>query len=60
MLLKQIKTISQYHELMGLPKPEHPLVSLINFESIRHLPNDEPINIVIDFYTIGLKKNFNA
>ena len=22
--------------------------------------NDEPINIVIDFYTIGLKKNFNA
>jgi AraC family transcriptional activator of pobA len=60
MLLKQIKTISQYHELMGLPKPEHPLVSLINFESIRHLPNDEPLNIVIDFYTIGLKKNFNA
>ncbi len=60
MVLKQIKTISQYHELMGLPKPEHPLVSLINFESIRHLPNDEPINIVIYFYTIGLKKNFNA
>lgn len=56
----RIKTISQYHESMGLPKPEHPLVSLINFESVKHLPNDEPINIVIDFYTIGLKKNFNA
>lgn len=57
---QRIKTISQYHKLMGLPAPEHPLVSLVNFEYIKRLPDNKPIHIVIDFYTIGLKKNFNA
>ena len=33
-----IKTISQYHRLLGLAKPEHPLVSLSRFEDIQHNP----------------------
>lgn len=57
---QRIKTISQYHKVVGLPAPEHPLVSLVNFEDIKRLPDNKPIHIVIDFYTIGLKKNFNA
>src|SRR5450631_4274977 len=56
----RIKTISQYHQVMGLPKPEHPLISVINFESIKHLPGDEPISLVFDFYSISLKRDFNA
>ncbi len=56
----RIKTISEYHHVMGLPKPEHPLISVINFESIKHLPYDESINIVFDFYSISLKRDFNA
>jgi AraC family transcriptional regulator, transcriptional activator of pobA len=56
----RIKTISQYHQVMGLPKPEHPLISVINFESIKHLPNAESISLVFDFYSISLKRNFNA
>ena len=58
--LHRIKTISEYHKVMGLPKPEHPLISVINFESIKTLPYGEPINIVFDFYSISLKRNFNA
>jgi AraC family transcriptional activator of pobA len=56
----RIKTISEYHQVMGLPKPEHPLISVINFESIKHLPNNKSISIVFDFYSISLKRNFNA
>ncbi len=56
----RIKTISDYHQVMGLPKPEHPLISVVNFESITHLPGNKPISIVFDFYSISLKKNFNA
>jgi len=56
----RIKTISEYHRVMGLPKPEHPLISVINFESIKHLPYNEPISLVFDFYSISLKRNFNA
>lgn len=56
----RIKTISQYHQLMDLPGPEHPLISVINFESIRRLPGDKPISLVLDFYSIALKRNFNG
>jgi AraC family transcriptional regulator, transcriptional activator of pobA len=57
---QRINTISEYHQLMGLPRPEHPLVSLINFESIKHLPGDGSISLVFNFYSISLKRNFNG
>ena len=55
-----IKTITAYHKLMGLPKPEHPLVSVINFEDIKKMGEDEPKALVHDFYSIALKRNFNG
>jgi len=58
--LHRIKTISEYHQVMELPKPEHPLISVINFESIKHLPYNESISLVFNFYSISLKRNFNA
>lgn len=57
---KIFKTISEYHQFRGLPRPEHPLVSVINFESITHIRDDEPKSIVQDFYAIALKKNINC
>jgi len=58
--LHRIKTISEYHQVMGLPKPEHPLVSVISLESIEHPPGNEPVSMVFDFYSISLKRDFNA
>jgi AraC family transcriptional activator of pobA len=58
--LHHIKTISEYHQITGLPKPEHPLISIINLETIKQLPYKESINLVFDFYSISLKRNFNA
>ncbi len=52
-----VKTISEYHEMMGHTKPLHPLVSVINLETVTHLPFDEPVNLAYDFYCITLKKN---
>jgi len=57
---RRIKTISEYHQVMGLPKPEHPLISVINLESIKHVRAIEPISLVFDFYSISLKRNCNA
>jgi len=34
----RIKMISEYHKIMDLPKPEHPLISLINLELLTHFP----------------------
>jgi len=58
--LYRIKTISEFHRLRGLPKPEHPLISLVNYESIQHSDSNNQFNWVLDFYSISLKRNFNA
>lgn len=55
-----IKTISEYRRLMDLPKPQHPLISVVNFEDIVQQPHDNSRSILIDFYCISLKQDFNA
>jgi len=56
----RIKTLKEYHLLMGLPKPEHPLISVVLLDSIRNFPVAAPTNVVFDFYSISLKRNFNG
>jgi len=51
-----VKTISEYHKLMEIPLPEHPLISVIPFELIRCSPGADPKHIVIGYYSIALKK----
>jgi len=55
-----IKTISEYHRMLDLPKPEHPLVSLTRFEDIIYNPERAPQAIIHNFYSIALKKSFHA
>ena len=55
--IKRIKTISEYHQLMGHSKPLHPLVSVIHLENVEKFPFNEPVKLVYDFYCIALKKN---
>jgi AraC-like DNA-binding protein len=56
----RIKTISEYHQLAGLPKPEHPLISVINLESLKKVPVEKSISLVYDFYSISLKRVSNV
>ncbi len=55
-----IQTISELHSLFALPKPEHPLVSVINFESVSYRHSDVWKHFANDFYCITLKKGSNA
>ncbi|KAA9355253.1 helix-turn-helix domain-containing protein [Larkinella humicola] len=56
---RRFKTISEFHQFRELPKPEHPLISVINLELVKQLPTNET-GLVKDFYSIALKRNFNA
>src|SRR5665213_325373 len=58
--MKHIKTISEFHELRQLPKPEHPLISVIDVETVKPMHFDEPINLLLDFYFIAAKKVSNS
>ena len=55
-----IKTISEYHSLLGLSGPEHPLISLIRFEDMPYNPERMPQAVIHNFYSIALKKSFQA
>ncbi|MFC0779099.1 helix-turn-helix domain-containing protein [Flavobacterium sp. HJSW_4] len=56
----RFKTISEFHDFRDLLKPEHPLVSVYNFEDLKYLNNEEPKSLMLDFYSIALKRNANA
>ncbi len=50
----RIKSITEVHRLMALPKPHHPLISIIDLKGLKGDPN---INAVIfDFYVVSLKR----
>jgi len=56
----QMKTISQYHQVLGIAKPEHPLVSVIDMDDFKLPAANSRISVVFDFYVISLKRNFEG
>ena len=51
----KIKSISEFHQLQGLPKPEHPLISIQEVKPTHHIPKERNFTLIYDFYCIGLK-----
>ncbi|MBE9461402.1 helix-turn-helix domain-containing protein [Dyadobacter subterraneus] len=54
----RFKTIAEFHKFRGLPKPEHPLISVINVELMNDLQVEE-LHVIKDFYSIAMKRNIN-
>ncbi|MCQ9634228.1 helix-turn-helix transcriptional regulator [Chryseobacterium sp. WG23] len=52
----RIKSISEFHRLRGLSKPEHPLISIVTKDDFIGLPGQSTMNAVFDFYFIALKR----
>lgn len=50
------KTISEYHKLAGLPKPGHPLVSVVNMQEVKMPMTGGRVSMIYDFYSIALKR----
>ena len=59
---RRFKTITEFLSFRNLPPPEHPLISVFHLDSLG--PQDwsaaPPVQFVLDFYTISLKRNFPA
>src|SRR6218665_3570782 len=56
----QVKTIREFHKLRGLPAPEHPLISVIDYSKIKVSDTDESGGLLFDFYLISLKKGLDV
>jgi AraC-like DNA-binding protein len=46
--------------MAGLPKPEHPLVSLVDYSLVEYQTDEKEISWIQHFYTIGLKRNIQG
>jgi AraC family transcriptional regulator, transcriptional activator of pobA len=53
----RVKTITAFHRLWGLPKPEHPLISVVDYSKIH--PQAIRESVTFDCYSIAIKRNLN-
>ena len=58
--IHSFNSISEFHKMSGLPKPEHPLVSLVDYAMVEYQTDEKEISWVQNFYTIGLKRNIQG
>lgn len=55
--IHRIKTITQLHDILGFEKPKHPLISVMNVEDLKDVPNMGGVRFSVDFYLISLKEH---
>ena len=55
-----INSISDLHRLLELPKPAHPLVSVINLAEIKCYLDESLRSVIYNFYSICIKKDFKG
>lgn len=58
--MHRFSTISEFHHFLQLPKPAHPLLSVIDVASVGPLPRGETISWSYDFYCIAVKSVANT
>ena len=56
----RFKTITEYHRKLGLPMPEHPLISLVHMDEITPPVKGGSFTMIFEFYSISLKRVYNA
>jgi len=50
---QQINSISELHRLLGLPKPLHPMVSLVHNCNVSMVKDEFPTSLLFNFYKIS-------
>lgn len=53
-------SISALHKALGLPKPLHPLISLVDYSEVKTDTAELEKGMVFNFYKISYKKNFRG
>ena len=57
---QKFNSISDLHRMLGLPKPLHPLVSLVDNTKIAITKEQLPLSFLFNFYKISYKKSLHG
>jgi AraC-like DNA-binding protein len=58
--MRRFTTISEFHDFVQLPKPQHPLLSVVDVGTVPHREGEQPTSMVFDFYSISVKRMHNV
>ncbi|PNW27269.1 helix-turn-helix domain-containing protein [Formosa algae] len=58
--MQTINSLSEFHRLLSIPPPLHPLVSVVLVSEIHAINSDAWQHFSTDFYTISLKNNIQS
>ncbi|WP_298737954.1 helix-turn-helix transcriptional regulator [uncultured Chitinophaga sp.] len=53
-------TISEFHKMSGLPAPQHPQISLVDYGQVAYQTDEKEIRWLQNFYSVGLKRNISG
>jgi AraC-like DNA-binding protein len=56
----RIKSIAEFHEMKGLPSPQHPLISIFDYSKVECSKEINHKNMVFDFYHISCKRSIGT
>jgi AraC family transcriptional activator of pobA len=54
---RKFDSLNDFHQALGLPKPLHPMISMINLDDVNVIPNELPEMMVLNYYKIAYKTN---
>ncbi len=54
----KFESLTEFHKVLGLKKPLHPLVSLIDIEDIKYIADELSNSYILNFYKIAYKSSF--
>jgi AraC family transcriptional activator of pobA len=57
---QRIRTISELYQSRGLPAPEHPLISIMDYSKVKFPADIGDVNLMCDFYQISVKRGMTA
>lgn len=59
-IIKNINSVSEIHRLLGLPKPKHPLITILDHSAQTAAQASENYRLVLNFYNISIKRSFKG
>ncbi len=58
--LYTIDTVSEFHRISGLQKPQHPLISLVDYALVEYQIKESEISWIQDLYFMGFKRDLQG
>ena len=60
LIIKTINSVSELHRILSLPKPSHPLITLINHCDVVTIKTENKERLLLNFYNITIKRSFQG